>query len=122
MEESATHLFLHCEVVSKVWIKMVNWVNVNFITLPSLGTHLDCWFNEVSTKKARKGLLMIWHATIWTIWLERNHRIFKGVNKDVDEIFYAIKVLSWCWCLNRLKIGAFMFYEWCWNPKDCLSR
>lgn len=56
--------------------------------------------------------MMISHATIWSIWIDR---IFKGANKDVEEVFDAIKALSWCWCLNRLKIGVFMFYEWCWN-------
>ena len=121
-EETACHLFLPCEVAAKVWVLVFNWVNVNFITPHSLGTHLDCWFNEVNSKKVRKGLLMIWHATIWTIWLERNEKIFKGTNKVAEEIFDAIKILSWCWCLNRLKIGAFMYYEWCWNPRDVLSR
>jgi len=90
--ETEIHLFLHCEVVSKVWVMVFNWVNVNFITPPSLGTHLDHWFNEVGSKKLRKGLLMIWHATIWSIWLERNDRIFKGVNKNVVEIFDALRL------------------------------
>jgi len=66
-EETAILLFLHCEVVAKVWLKVLNWVNVKFITPPTLGTHLDCWFNEASSKRVRKGLLMIWHATIWII-------------------------------------------------------
>jgi hypothetical protein len=122
MEESASHLFLHCEVAVKVWTMVLKWVNLNFITPPNLVTHLDCWFHEVGANKVRKGLLLIWHATVWNIWLERNDRIFKGVNKDVDQIFDGIKSLSWCWCLNRLKIGAFMFFKWCWNPRDCLAR
>jgi len=96
MEESAIHFFLHCEVEAKVWIMVLNWVNFNLITPPNLATHLDCWFNEVCAKKVRKGLLLILHATIWTIWLERNDRIFKGVNKEVGEIFDAVKSLSWC--------------------------
>lgn len=72
----------------------------------------------------RKGFLMIRHATIWAIWKERNDRMFNGVSKEVEEIVVvdAIKVLSWIWSLNRLKIRAFMFYEWCWNQRDVLSR
>lgn len=119
MDESAIHLFLHCEVAASLWTMVMNWVNLNFISPPFLSTHLDCWF---SVKKEKKGLLLIWHATIWSIWLERNDRIFKGVNKEVGELFEVVKALSWCWCHNRLKIGAFMYYEWCWNPRDCLSR
>lgn len=29
-------------------------------------------------------------------------------------------MLSWRWCLTRLKIASCLYYEWCWNPKWCL--
>lgn len=57
MEESATHLFLHCEVAAKVWHMVLNWVNLNFITPPNLATHLDCWFNEVCAKKSEEWIV-----------------------------------------------------------------
>ena len=31
-EETTTHLFLHCEVTSKIWRAMLNWFDINFIT------------------------------------------------------------------------------------------
>jgi hypothetical protein len=36
------------------------------------------------------------------------------------EIIDEIKVLSWKWCLARLKVAPNMFYEWTWDPGDCL--
>jgi len=37
--ESAAHLFLHCDLVSKVWRKVMRWLNFNFITPPNLFIH-----------------------------------------------------------------------------------
>jgi hypothetical protein len=31
-------------------------------------------------------------------------------------------VLSWKWSLSRLKLAPCLYYEWCWNPGDCLLR
>ena len=93
--ESANHLFLHCEASSKVWCKVFNWLEVYFITPPNLFVHLDCWTNELRSKKLRKGFWLVWHATIWTIWLEGNDRIFNNRVNEVDDIVNNIKVLSW---------------------------
>ena len=38
------------------------------------------------------------------------------------ELVEDIKVLSWRWCLTRLKILSCLFYEWSWNPRKCLAR
>jgi len=56
------------------------------------------------------------------IWKERNARIFKNQYKDHGEVVDDIKGLSWCWSLSRLRIASCLFYEWCWNPKECLNR
>jgi hypothetical protein len=37
-------------------------------------------------------------------------------NVIVDEV----KVLSWKWSLARLKVPSCMYYEWSWDPGDCL--
>ena len=73
-------------------------------------------------KKARKGLWLIWHATLWVIWQARNNRIFKNEFSGIEEMVEEIKVLSWKWSLSRLKIPTCLFYEWWWNPIDCIRR
>jgi hypothetical protein len=42
LEESATHLFLNCEVTSNVWRKVFTWFVIDFLTPPDLFVHLDC--------------------------------------------------------------------------------
>jgi len=121
-DETEVHLFLHCEEVQRVWKKLMCWLNCNFIVPNNLLVHLECWSKEVSTKKLRQGFWLIWHATLWEIWKARNEIIFNNGTFDVEEVVENIKVLSWSWSLHRLKIGPSLFYEWCWNPHECLLR
>jgi len=52
----------------------------------------------------------------------KNDRIFNNKTFEIDEMVDQVKVISWFWSLNRLKIASCLYYEWCWNPKDCLAR
>lgn len=56
------------------------------------------------------------------IWKARNARIFEDLVKDVEEMVKEIKVLSWRWVLTRLNCSPCLFYEWNWDPGDCLMR
>lgn len=62
--ESVVHLFLHCEVVSKVWREVMRWLDFNLITPPNLFIHALCWSREVNSKKLRRGAWLIWHAVV----------------------------------------------------------
>lgn len=120
--EDSTHLFLHCEGVGKVWCKLMEWLEFNFLIPPNLFIMWECWNGEFLNKKLRRGGRLIWHAAIWSIWKARNDRIFNNVVTDVEELLESVKVLSWRWFLGRLNSYACLFYEWNWNPKDCLLR
>ncbi|GAU17401.1 hypothetical protein TSUD_232770 [Trifolium subterraneum] len=72
--------------------------------------------------KARKGFLMIWHATLWSLWKARNGAIFANGSFIPKVIVDEIKVMSWKWSLARLKVSPCLFYEWTWDPGDCLQR
>jgi len=76
VEESANHLFLHCNFTMVVWSRVMNWLDFSFITPLNLFFHWACWSNEGRNKRIHKGLWIIWHATILAIWQARNHLIF----------------------------------------------
>jgi len=120
--ETSAHLFLHCEVTSMIWWGVLNWLEFNFIIPPNLFVHFECWNSEASSKRLKKGAWLIWHATLWLIWKERNEMIFNNQRKKVEEIVDEIKAVSWFWALSRLKIASFLFYEWTWNLRECLNR
>lgn len=119
-DESMTHLFLHCEWVSKVWSEVIRWLDFTFIMPSNLFVHALCWTREVGSKKLRRAAWLIWHAVVWGVWKSRNDRIFNSKTSETQEVVDQIKVLAWQWSLDRLKIETCLFYEWCWNPRFCL--
>lgn len=121
-DESTLHLFLHSQVTCRVWLEVMRWLQFFLINSPNLFIHIDCWLGMWCKKKWRRGAWLIWHSVIWVIWNSRNDRIFNDKVKEVDEMVEEIKVLLWNWSLNRLKISSCLFYEWCWNPRECLGR
>jgi len=121
-EEMTTHLFLHCDVVVLIWRKIMDWLDINFITPCNLFIHFACWTDACNSRRLLKTFLLIWHAVIWVIWKKRNARIFSNQAKNFDEVVDEIKALSWCWGLSRLRIPSCLFYKWTWNPGECLNR
>jgi len=73
-------------------------------------------------KKVQNRLRMIWEAGIWVIWKARNDHIVNNVIARWDELVEEIKVMSWRWLLGRYNAMACLFYEWSWDPRECLLR
>jgi len=120
--ESTLHLFLHCDMARNIWLNLMVWLDLNFIIPPNLFVHWECWVGGPINKKIRKGLRMIWQVVIWVIWKARNCFIFNNVVARWEELVDEVKVVLWRWLLNRFNILAFMFYEWCRCPRECLLR
>jgi len=121
-KESSNNIFLHCNVVNKIWAIVMRWLEFSFNTPPNLFMHWECWSKEGTNKRFQRGLWIIWHATIQVIWQSRNNVIFQNEVIDLEAIMEDIKVLSWQWSLSRLEIPTCLYYEWTWNPNDCLLR
>jgi len=114
-------MFLHCEFAKKVWENVMGWLGINFMIPPDLFI-LENWDGVLGVKKMCNGFRMIWHVVVWSIWRVRNDRILNNKIGEVDALVEDIKVLSWRWHLDWSNSPACMFYEWHWNPKECLLR
>lgn len=121
-EETSTHLFVHCEVAVLIWRKLMDWLEVSFITPQHLLIHFDCWNAACNSRRLLKAFKLIWHAVIWSIWKEMNARIFNNQIKHFEVVVDEIKALSWYWAMSRLQMPSCLFYEWTWNPKECIIR
>jgi hypothetical protein len=122
VRESAIHLFMHCKVAMEVWYAIFKWLGVVIVMPSNLFLLFDCCWEAAKTKKDRKGILLIWHTVLWSIWAARNNHIFNNVISESSEIVDNIKLLSWRWSGDRLKIPPCLFYEWLWDPGDCFKR
>jgi hypothetical protein len=120
--ETPLHLFLHCPSIMKVWLEVFKWLGFSVPIPPSLVSLFDLLKGVARNARLWKGYLMIWHASLWSIWRARNRAIFASGIFSPLEIIEEIKVLSWKWCLARLKVAPCLYYEWIWDPGDCLMR
>jgi hypothetical protein len=118
--ESSTHLFLHCPCAMMIWSSIFNWLGIQIVIPHSISSLFEVFRGIATNAKIRKGFLMIWHATLWSIWKARNKAIFSTGSFLPNDIVEEIKVLSWKWSLGRLRITPCLFYEWSWDPGACL--
>jgi hypothetical protein len=89
---------------------------------PSLTILFDVLKASARNAKIRRGFVLICHASLWAIWGARNRALFADGLFSPLEIVDNIKVSSWKWSMLRLKLAPSLFYEWSWDPGDCLLR
>ncbi|GAU20655.1 hypothetical protein TSUD_230690 [Trifolium subterraneum] len=73
-------------------------------------------------RKNRLRWLLIWHATVWTIWNSRNDIIFARGTVSVESLVDKVKLSSWKWYLAKNPGNPCSFYEWEVHPILCWSR
>ncbi|MCH82018.1 ribonuclease H protein [Trifolium medium] len=120
--ETSIHLFLHCPSAMMVWYDIFRWLGVVIVIPHSLFSLFEVLRGSARNAKVRQGFLLIWHATLWSIWKARNSSIFANGSFSPKEIVDEIKEVSWKWSLDRLKVAPSLFYEWTWDPGECLLR
>jgi hypothetical protein len=105
-----------------VWYALFRWIGVVIVMPESIATCFEILRGAAKIKTLRQGFMLIWHAAIWSIWKARNNAIFANEVVNPYALVEEIKVVSWKWSLARLKLKPCLFYEWVWDPGDCLSR
>ncbi|GKC11117.1 hypothetical protein Tco_1007899 [Tanacetum coccineum] len=97
--------FIRCgfHIVFRVW----NYVRM-YAGMENVSPHLDdvlLWCQSLSTKRTFKGVVgkLIFAATSYFIWMERNARLFKNVKRPSEDIRDLILVTV------RLKLHTFKF-------------
>jgi hypothetical protein len=120
--ETVDHLFLHCCITAKIWYDIVRWIGHPIMLPPNLNHSFAMMVGCGIGKKGKKGMALIWHSLIWTVWRMRNNQIFNNGVIDVEEAVESIKRMAWQWFIGRMAISPCLFYEWQWDPGDCLSR
>ena len=88
-EEDAQHLFTGCAISNIIWSKVLTWANLQTL-IPSTSVSLQKWWQDarktIAGKKQKKfdSIVML---TSWSLWKERNNRVFEKTSKPVNVIF-----------------------------------
>jgi hypothetical protein len=120
--ENEGHLFGSCAFASALWDKVFHWIGWGGVVPRD---PRDC-FGKFDVRrgngKCLKGLLAVWHAVVWAIWLTRNDLIFNAKVPVLKEVFDGIKLHSWKWLCEQKKGVVCSFYDWITCPMDCIHR
>lgn len=114
-EESASHLFLHCDVFGSLWQHIRSWIGVNGVNPLNINDHFFQFIHYTGSSKARRSFLqLLWLLCVWLIWRERNNRIFNNVETPIVQLLDKVKFHS-LWWLKAKKKNFFVYdtQRWC---------
>lgn len=93
--ESADHLLVQCPVIAHVWNYFCQLLD------PSCAPKLLCDLWDKCRKNIKKPLIYLWdllaRAITWTIWIERNARIFNSICCPTVTIIVKIEHMLLLW-------------------------
>ena len=98
--ESGPHLLLHCQFSWILWSWWCNIWSISWVCPSSIQLALEQWFLPSKSEISRKLWLAGFMVIVWSIWKERNARIFTNKSCSINEIKDLILLrLSW-WIKN----------------------
>ncbi|KAJ9553155.1 hypothetical protein OSB04_017200 [Centaurea solstitialis] len=118
--ESMDHLLVSCSTTKIVTAHMANWVNW---WPKNISTTSEIWSLVNTTTNLRLRVCkVIIAAYCWTIWLQRNNKLFNGTCKKEKEIFSEIQYLAFDWIRCCTKFGRLLNCDsWVCNPVDAVT-
>jgi hypothetical protein len=57
-------------------LEIYKWFGLVEVLSDNVGALFSSIFGALKSKKAHKGMIMIWNAILWVIWKTRNDAIF----------------------------------------------
>jgi len=120
--ESSVHLFLSCPSFFPVWYQVSRWLGWEFVMPLGLALQFQAFTRLGGGRRVRLGLLLVWHAVIWTIWASRNDLIFAGGALREEPVVDRVKLLAWKWFQTKCSASPCSLYEWEVQPVLCLYR
>ncbi|XP_026430759.1 uncharacterized protein LOC113327852 [Papaver somniferum] len=96
-KETFDHMFLHCTYSFAIWDYFIKAFKISWSMPRNLFQFFEAWFTNILQGMGKKVWKIIHYAICWTLWKERNGRVFGGRQKSVAENIDLVKqrVVLW---------------------------
>jgi hypothetical protein len=120
--ETAVHLFCVCNIFSSLWDHILHWLGLSVVFPGQIWQH----FKQFTTlpgmpRVTHYFLKVIWVASAWAIWNERNNRVFQDTACDVSVLTEKVKLNSFMWLKSSQISFMFNYHDWWKNPLPCMG-
>jgi len=120
--ESTEHLFTRCPLVGSLWSGILGWIGFQIVHPRNVSNHFLQFESLAGFSKSKRTLLtLIWCATSWTLWKERNNIIFLSKASIVSKFIDNVKLLSFWWLKRNSKSIAFDYHRWWLSLLSCMA-
>ena len=93
--ESATHLFLHCNTFNHLWSSVRMWLGISSVPSGELRHHFNQFTKMAGMPRtSHLFLTIIWFATVWVIWKEKNNCVFQNMISNTSTLLEQVKLNS----------------------------
>ncbi|GLT40728.1 hypothetical protein SLA2020_148410 [Shorea laevis] len=106
--ENENHLLMWRDFSTKIW-------NRNFarwgITKVMPKTCTQALLQHDWAGRNQKGWQVVWYATIWSLWLARNQKLFQAKHMSTEEVFQMVQCRSYCWIKSKIEGWSFSYLD-----------
>jgi hypothetical protein len=120
--ETTDHLFVGCCVFGTVWQLICKWLGISFVSPGSINDHFLQFIHLAGMPRSSHIYFkVIWLASTWAIWKDRNNRVFTNEVIDIHNILEKVKRNSFLWIFSNITPIAFDFHDWWRHPLLCMG-
>jgi len=110
--ETATHLFLYCDIFGSLWSHVWRWLQISLV----LPADIRQFFIQLTymtglPRFTHSFLKIIWFASVWVPWKERNNRVFQNSVSDPLTIVEKVKMHYFLWLKSKNANFSFCYHD-----------
>jgi len=122
MLETAKHLFLDCGTFGSIWSLVFHWLGISSVIGGELRHHFLQFTHMAGLPRSTHlHLRVIWFASVWVIWKERNNRVFNNVVTAPPILLEKIKLNSFLWLKSKRAHFSYSYHDWWKHPLLCMG-
>jgi hypothetical protein len=120
--ETAFHLFLYCDISSGLWADVRLWLGIYAVYPGDIRLHYEQFTKMAGMPRcSHMFLTIIWFATVWVIWKERNNRVFQNTVATPFTFIEKVKLSSFLWLKATRVSFSYSYHDWWKQPLSCMG-